>query len=261
MHLDVVRLRDFYASALGAATARLIGGQIRAIWPHMTGLSLLGLGYATPYLAPFMADRAERVIAISPAAVGIHPWTPANARGNLNALALETLLPLADESIDRLLMVHVIETTEETRALLREIWRILRPGGRILVVAPNRSGPWAISDRTPFGHGQPFSRRQLEHLLNDHMFAPGVHAAALFTPPGAGVRLLSSADRLGRRLWPRFGGVLLMEAEKRIYAANGALPARARLRRVPVTTQKAGSAAPKARQHPDQSSLRRTKSP
>lgn len=256
MHLDVVRLRDFYATRLGAATAREISGRIQDIWPDMAGLAILGLGYAAPYLGPFLATQPgrstgrvpERVIAINPAAQGVHPWIPHGARANLSALAHETSLPLPDESMDRVLMVHVLETAEETRALLREIWRILRPGGRILAVVPNRSGPWAISDRTPFGHGQPFSRGQLDALFADHMFTPQSRSVALFTPPGAGIRLLSASERIGRRLWPRFGGVLLMEAEKRIYAGSAPLPARARARRSPAA----------AGNHP---SLRKTKRP
>lgn len=248
MHQDVVRLRDFYASRLGGATARLVGNRIHELWPRVTGLGILGLGYATPYLGPFLDSRPERVIAISPAAQGVHPWVPAAARGNLNALALETALPLPDACIDRVLMVHVLETAEETRALLREVWRVLRPGGRLLAVVPNRSGPWAISDRTPFGHGQPFSRGQLDALFKDHLFTPDARASALFAPPlPGGIRLLNAAERIGRRLWPGFGGVLLMEAEKRMYAGSAPLPARAKARR-------AAAAA-------TQSSLRRTKRP
>ncbi|MDA5192612.1 class I SAM-dependent methyltransferase [Govanella unica] len=254
MHLDVVRLRDFYASRLGAATARLVGARIREMWPRVTGFAVLGLGYATPYLDLFMDDRPERVINISPAAQGVHPWTPDSARGNLSALARETLLPLADESIDRVLMVHVLETAEETRAMLREVWRVLRPGGRILTVVPNRTGPWTISDRTPFGHGQPFSRGQLETLLRDHMFTPASRKYTLFSPPRAGIRTLRATEQPGRKLWPGLGGVLLMEAEKRIYASNGLIPSRAKLHRLPVVTRKTTSPAA-------QSSLRRTKRP
>ncbi len=234
MHLDVVRLRDFYSSALGAATARLLSARIREFWPTTTGLAVAGLGYAAPVLRVF--DDTARTIAVMPGSQGVHAW-PIDK--NRTTIAYETALPFADESIDRLILVHFIETTEDVRPALREIWRVLVPGGRLLTIVPNRGGTWALTDRTPFGHGRPFSRSQLELLLTDHMLTPLLRGSSLFMPPfksRAGVQALLAAERLGQRWWSNLGGLLIMEAEKRIYAEGTPAPAKAQtLRRaVPV---------------------------
>jgi alpha-ketoglutarate-dependent 2,4-dichlorophenoxyacetate dioxygenase len=46
------------------------------------------------------------------------------------------------------------------------------PEGRLLLIVPNRRGIWARLDSTPFGHGRPYSRGQLERLLGDALFTP-----------------------------------------------------------------------------------------
>src|SRR4051812_28445261 len=135
MFTDVVDLRTFYSSRRGQMARRLIGKRIRRVWPDLKGQSLLGLGYATPFLGPFRSE-AERVVAVMPASQGVMAW-PADA-ANQVALADEAELPLPDLSFDRVLLVHAIEGAEQLRAMLREIWRVLAGNGRLLLVVPNR---------------------------------------------------------------------------------------------------------------------------
>ena len=52
MGIDVVDLRSFYGSPLGRVAARLVGRAVDNFWGQTAGLRVLGLGYATPYLAP-----------------------------------------------------------------------------------------------------------------------------------------------------------------------------------------------------------------
>ena len=105
--------------------------RIRLLWPDLSGMRVLGLGYATPFLRPF-ADEAERVIALMPAGQGVLPWPEDGA--NAVALAEEVELPLQDYSIDRVLLVHALEHSDNARLLLKEIWRVLAGGGRLLAV-------------------------------------------------------------------------------------------------------------------------------
>jgi SAM-dependent methyltransferase len=227
---DVVDLRDFYESQLGEVTRRMVRRAIRSLWPSVTGQRVLGLGYATPYLRQFVPE-AERVLAFMPASQGVIHW-PQDGRG-LTGLVDETELPLPDCSIDRVLLVHAIESGEYQRDMLREIWRVLTGDGRLIVVAPNRRGIWARLDRTPLGWGHPFSKAQLSRLLRDNMFTPTRAERALFMPPFRSRPLLRSApawERIGSRWFPTVSGVVVLEAGKQLYAASQR-PARRRFAR------------------------------
>jgi SAM-dependent methyltransferase len=220
---DVVDLRFFYSERLGAIAHGLITARIDALWPSMSGDRVLGIGYATPFLGAF-ATRTERTLAFMPAAQGVMNWSVEG--GNLAALVHEDVLPLPDASIDRVLAIHCLETAPNVRDLLKEFWRVLCPGGRLIIVVPNRRGIWARVERTPFGYGRPFSRSQLSSLLRETLFSEIAWSGALFAPPLRSRLLLRSGrnwDRVGRILWPAFPGVLIVEATKLVYQG---LPAR-----------------------------------
>jgi SAM-dependent methyltransferase len=137
-------------------------------------------------------------------------------------LCAEAQWPVATGSVDRLVIMHGLETSEHPAAMLEESQRVLAPGGKALFIVPNRSGLWARRDGTPFGFGRPFSLGQIESQLRDHGFTPERHVAALFAPPSNRRFWLRTApmwERVGRRLSTRFaGGVLMVEAGKEVPA-------------------------------------------
>lgn len=93
--------------------------------------------------------------------------------------------------------------------MLREAWRVLAGGGRLIIVVPNRRGLWARRDMTPFGYGHPYSAGQLSRLLRDCLFTPAQTTHALFVPPFRWRVLHRSAlawERAGERWFPRFAG-------------------------------------------------------
>ena len=229
MARDVVDLHEFYGTSLGQMATRLIRRRLRRLWPALGGQRMLGFGYAVPYLRPFM-EEADRVIALMPAAQGVMRW-PA-AEPSLVTLADEAELPFPDLSFDRVLLVHALEHSEQARGLLREIWRVMRDGGRLIAVVPNRRGIWARLERTPFGTGLPYTHGQLSHLLRDNMFTPIQSASALFMPPTHRRFLLAWApawEGVGERRLESFAGVVMIEASKQIY--GGALAHAERKRR------------------------------
>lgn len=227
MQLDVVDLRRFYDGPVGRLARLILRGRLATLWPDLKGQEVLGYGYATPYLRPFVPS-ASRVVAFAPAVQGVAPW-PRSER-NRTALVLEATLPLTDQSVDRILVVHGLEGADDARAVLKELWRVLRPGGRLLVVTANRRGIWARLDTTPFGSGRPYSRGQLCRLLVECQFQPTATTAGLFVPPSRRRFILGARawEAIGHRLWPTFGGVVIVEAEKRM---RQGLPADERARR------------------------------
>jgi SAM-dependent methyltransferase len=220
MHQHVVDLNTFYLTRLGRVARRMIGHRIREIWPDTRQEVVLGLGYAVPFLGPFR-EEAERVFAIMPPGQGIMAWPESGPRQV--ALADDDSLPFPDGSIDRILIVHGLEFSEQRRPMLEEVWRVMRPGGRILVLVPNRHGLWARAEATPFGHGYPFSASQLTRLLRDHRFAPVASGKTLFFPPiGLRTFLRTAAvwQRVGQHLGRLFGGVVYVEADKTVFEAR-----------------------------------------
>ena len=127
MTIDVIDLRDFYSQRLGIVARRLINRGIHARWPNAQGQRVLGLGYPTPYLGLFRED-SERCIAFMPAAQGVLKWP--TARPTLATLVDEFSLPLPDAAVDRILLVHALEMSDDPEGLLREVWRVLAPSGR-----------------------------------------------------------------------------------------------------------------------------------
>ncbi|HWM49667.1 MAG TPA: methyltransferase domain-containing protein [Xanthobacteraceae bacterium] len=217
MSLDVVDLRNFYSQRLGTVARRFVGRGIRSLWGDTHGLSVVGVGYATPYLGLFR-EEAERCLAFMPMSQGVVKWP--SARPTLTSLVDPYDMPLPDSSVDRVMLVHALEMSEDAGALLREVWRVLNAGGKLLAVVPNRRGLWARMDTTPFGHGRPYSRTQIVQLLRDAWFTPTSWGEALYMPPIArGWFLRSSAawERTGVILWGPFAGVYLVEATKQVY--------------------------------------------
>ena len=217
MYCDIVDLRNFYGSVIGRLAERSIAMALSSVWATLANERLVGIGYAVPWLDRFGTD-AERVFAFMPAGQGAILWPPQGP--SATALVFEEELPLVDSSIDRILMVHLLEHSENPRETLMEAWRVLAPGGRLVIVVPNRRGLWARFEHTPFGTGRPFSRAQLTDLLRDTNFTPGAWADALHFPPARRRSLLKFFqwfERLGRRFWPIFAGVIVVEAQKRLY--------------------------------------------
>src|SRR5579885_2229249 len=108
MRRDVLELRQFYASDLGAAARLMVGRKVVEAWGDAHGLDVLALGYATPFVASLM--------------------------GAARRLVDEDALPFRNALFDRILMVHALEEAPDAVALLREVWRVMAPAGRVIVV-------------------------------------------------------------------------------------------------------------------------------
>lgn len=215
MRTDILDVYRFYDSPLGRTATAFVQNQLTAAWPDCAGRRVAGFGFAEPYLAAF-AD-AERVIALAPEAQGVVHW-PRDAR-NRASLVHDHHWPLPDASIDRLLVVHGLEEASKPLRLMREAWRVLANDGRMIVVVGHRRGAWSMIDTTPFAAGRPYLRGQLIRLLSDSMFESTSVASALYFPPFGARFLLRAAnawEAAGARLWPWLGGVLMVEARKRV---------------------------------------------
>src|ERR1700732_2191792 len=200
MTIDVIDLRDFYSQRLGIVARRLINRGIHARWPDAGGQRVLGLGYPTPYLGLFRED-SERCIAFMPAAQGVLKWP--TARPTLATLVDEFSLPLPDAAVDRILLVHALEMSDDPEGLLREVWRGLgapRPRGANISNPRGGGGARHNPARGMDSHRQHAVRsRPALFALADHAIA----AADLVHADGVGRSTVHAAGR--RRLVPALG--------------------------------------------------------
>lgn len=219
MPIDVVDLRSFYTAPLGDVARRFVGAAMLKHWPDVSRLRLAGIGFALPYLSLFR-DQAERTLAFMPATQGVVNW-PLDGL-SASALVEPTMLPLADASLDRMMLVHGLEVSMQPDALMEEIWRVLAPGGRLIAVVPNRRGLWARMDTTPFGYGEPYSRSQIEGLMRRTLFTPESWTETLYVPPFQRRWLIKSAaawEGTASRLGLPFAGVHVVDATKQLHRA------------------------------------------
>lgn len=220
---DILSLRKFYATAFGESVRTVVASAIYKFWATANGDVVLGLGYATPYVKPYL-EQAKPLVVCMPAQQGAEYWP--DDGDNLVTLAHDSELPFAQNSVNRVLLVHSIENSEQLSLMIEEVWRILTPSGKLLAVVPNRLSLWSRSSRSPFGYGRPFSIAQMRDLLTEQNFTITRTRSALFMPP-VRIKCLwkwvsrfeKFAEFFSRFIGIFFGGVLLVEAEKQIYSA------------------------------------------
>lgn len=217
---DIIALRDFYTTPLGYVVRRMIRRKVRELWPNVKGRNMMALGYPTPFLR-YYREEAQRLVALMPAEQGALSWS--RKTPNIVALTEETQLPLANKSVDFVLVAHALEHTSKPEEMIQEIWRVLTDGGRLILIVPNRAGVWARIEKTPFGQGRTYSLFQLNQFLKENTFAP-LHAEhALYIPPSQSRVFLSTAsawEKMGHKWFRHLGGVLIVEATKQIYAGS-----------------------------------------
>lgn len=216
---DIVQLKQFYSSRLGECVAGLVAQELWRLWPSAAGEAMLVIGFGAPYATPYLS-QATPLMMLMPAEQGAAAWPV--GRANHVILTHDGELPLQNNSINRVLLIHSVEYSEHLNAMMQEVWRVLVPGGRVLAIVPNRMSFWSGSAKSPFGFGRPFNVLQLRGLLTHHHFTLTRSSSALFAPPFVArisQRFAQKLEKIGRFFWWFLGGVLMVEAEKQLYAS------------------------------------------
>ena len=210
MRPEIEELASWYRQDTGAKVASVLAAAIAPLIRRSATARLLGLGYCTPFLDGFDPASMERLVLACPAEQGGSCWPSPEC--NLTAEVDELMLPFADALFDQALVVHALEHAATAERFLRELWRVLAPGGSIVMVVPNRAGIWVHMETTPFGHGAPFGKNQLRRMLADALFEIDHRQTLLAVPPQ---RPLGWMDRPLMKIAPRTGGLHVLRAVKR----------------------------------------------
>ena len=227
MRRSIEDLRAFYGEPTGRLVRRLVARRLDDAWGEAVGCDVLGLGYATPWLDAFVGAR--RVVAAMPGGQGVEPCPVAGR--NRTLLVDDRRLPFAAGAFDRVLLIHALEEADDPAALLTEAVRAMTPAGRIILAAAARGGMWARAETTPFGHGRPFTRGQLERLVRQVGLEPTAWSQTLYTPPWKPLLgLADGIEQFGKTLMPGTAGVILLEASRQAYARIHPSGATARVR-------------------------------
>jgi SAM-dependent methyltransferase len=220
MRPSVVSLRQFYSSRLGRKIKQRLRQLALERWPDTAQEIIVGIGYAIPVLRVLERNKPAAMVAFMPADQGAIYW-PVHSE-NHSVLGDELIPPFAVNSLHRVLMLHAFEHVARPLDLLNVYWQMLAPGGRLLVIVPNRRSYWASLEHTPFARGTPYSLGQMKELLDEAKFTMVDHGSALYAPPSSKrmwLNLWPLFESLGSHIFPGWGGVLIIEAEKQIYAS------------------------------------------
>ena len=211
-------LKEYYLTAQGRGVAALLARRLAAWWPKMSADDLLiGAGYTLPYLEACTTPRKSFALLSGPA--GAIAWPAGGPQRCM--VADRGQWPLPSACVDCVVMVHELEYAEDPSAVLDDVWRVLKPEGRLLLVVPNRTGLWARAERTPFGHGRPFTATQLHDVLRDRNFVLERMGGALLAPPFKNATFSARVAPVLEAIAPvcsALCGVIVAEASKRLYA-------------------------------------------
>lgn len=116
----------------GASHGAIYTAVVDALGDRTVGARIIDVGCGRFSLQPAVRG-ARRYIGVDGVA---YPGIPEDA--NLILADLDGALPLADGSGDVVVSVETIEHLENPRALMRELARIVRPGGTVVVTTPNQ---------------------------------------------------------------------------------------------------------------------------
>ncbi len=157
----------------------------------------------------------------------------------VNCIAYHDQLPIKSDSLDVVVLPHVLEFAADPHLLLRETERVLIAEGHVVILGFNAWGIWNLLRKLPYfktalpanAHFLPASRVAdwLQLLGFDVVQRKGY----FFRPPLQGSRLYEKTaflEKLGRRLWPNFGACYVLVARKRVETLT---PIRPRWRRRP----------------------------
>ncbi len=222
----LARLEAWFHSPLGMEVARLECASVEHLLTNTFGYYLVQVGMAERFDTALATSRIRHRIKL----------TGEYTKGLTNApiVGLASALPIASDSIDAVLLPHVLDFTDSPKAVLDEVERVLIPEGRVVIVGFNALSAWGLrrliwrsKGRVPWC-GRFRSTSRVADWLAELGFDIEICEYLMFCPPFGpllGPRC-TRLDALGKRWWPVFGGIYVIRAVKRVATLTPLKPLR-----------------------------------
>lgn len=199
------------ATTLGRITERVEMDVVFALAGALGGVMVLDVGTGDGTYAIEAARRGALVTGLD---VQVEMLVAARARGAERRLAIEfevgraEALPFDEGRFDVVLAVTVLCFVEDPRAAVREMARVLAPGGRLVLGELSRHSLWAVERRArgwlgarTWKRAKFWSRRELVGLVEDAgLRVFDAYDAVFFPPNGVAARALAPIEPLLRRM-------------------------------------------------------------
>jgi len=218
MYQDINKLEKFYQSELGKAVQDRIYSKLKEYIYLHDGEKLGSFGFGELYLS-LLPKKKVSIFNFFSQQVGIKKNITNEKL--LNVLLDEEQLPIEDLFLNHIICIHYLEHSENLKKILRELWRVLSPEGKIYIILPNKKSSWSFVSQSPFSSGFGFSKNQINQVLEDNFFEIQSIDRLVYFPSWNSRLLLNNRfflEKIGSYFWRFFNGFYLCVATKRIYA-------------------------------------------
>jgi ubiquinone/menaquinone biosynthesis C-methylase UbiE len=219
------RYRDWRTSTLGAITERLEMAAVLDVMAPLQGKRVLDAGCGN---GTYAIEAAEREALVTGIDLSDDMLAAARARSAARGVAVDwrqgdvLTLPFPDASFDRVIAITLLCLVPDPHGAMRELSRVLAPGGRLVIGELHRYSLWAMKRRIRGWSGDAFWRgarfwtaSALRQLLADSGLQPGKARGVAYYPPLAPfARLMAPVDPLLSRLGTLGAAFLIVDGVK-----------------------------------------------
>ena len=217
------RLEDWYATPLGQELAAAEAACLERMLRDTFGYYLLQVGLLNVLDGALAGSRVRNRIVLPH---GLPAGGRANGQGRGQIIVDPCHLPIASDSIDAVVLPHVLEFALDAQQALGEAERVLIPEGRVIVLGFNNMSLWGLRSQLQAVRGHPqvpwcgnfLTPFQVSDWLSSLGFDVEMLEGILFRPPWRRTlpRRLPILDLVSQRLWPPLAGVYGIRAVKRV---------------------------------------------
>lgn len=210
-------LKEWYSGPLGSTVLAIEKTRISRVLPDLFGYHILQVGSPGGSYLLESSRINHKIVACQ-----MHSSRPGN---NPYLLCSNYALPVMSESMDVVLLPHVLEFEDNPHQILRESERVLIGEGHVVILGFNPVSMWGLwrtllawRDHPPW-NGKYISVTRLKDWLTLLDFEIVKIEKFYFRPPLKNIRVMQKlkvVEQLGQYCWPYFGGIYMLVAKKRV---------------------------------------------